>query len=155
MSDSENHASKGSSGSSPIGEKPTVSSRLEHFEKRQNELWRVTFLLLLVLAIVFAIASWDTVRSLTQRFEALPIGLVLLVALFGIHVWKRTQEISELRALVHAGPPNEKQLDHLFEMISRSQQGYRDLSDSFDDILLALTLEGQILAVNRSFSDLS
>jgi PAS domain S-box-containing protein len=154
MSDSENHASKGSSGSSPIGEKPTVSSRLEHFEKRQNELWRVTFLLLLVLAIVFAIVSWDTVRSLTQRFEALPIGLVLLVALFGIHVWKRTQEISELRGLVHAGPPNEKQLDHLFEMISRSQQGYRDLIDSFDDILIALTLEGQILAVNRSFSDL-
>ena len=160
MSDQQNRGSNPSQGSSPIGEKATVSSRLEHFEKRQNELWRVTFLLLMVLAIVFAVVSWDTVRSLTQRFEALPVGLVLLVALFGIHVWKRTQEISELRGLVSgieqrdAVPPNEKQLDQLFEMISRSQQGYRDLIDSFDDILIALTLEGEIRAVNRSFSNL-
>src|SRR2546430_9655892 len=51
-------------------------------------------------------------------------------------------------------PPSEKQLGQLFEIISRSQQGYRDLIDSFDDVLLALTLEGQIRAVNRSFSDL-
>src|SRR4029077_13589321 len=47
-----------------------------------------------------------------------------------------------------------RQLDQLFEIISRSQQGYRDLIDSFDDVLLALTLDGNIRAVNRSFSDL-
>jgi len=51
-------------------------------------------------------------------------------------------------------PPNEKQLDQLFAMISRSQQGFRDLIDSFDDVLLALSLDGQVRAVNRSFSDL-
>src|SRR5450432_782543 len=79
---------------------PSVTARLAQFEKRQNELWRITFLLLLVLATVFAATSWDTVRSLTHRFEALPVGLVILVALFGMHVWKRTQEISELRGLV-------------------------------------------------------
>jgi len=145
---------------SAAGDRTTVSSRLKLFEKRQNELWRTTFLILLVLATVFAIVSWDTVRSLTHRFEALPIGLVILVALFGAHVWKRTQEISELRGLVQgieqrdAVPPNEKQIDQLFDMISRSQQGYRDLIDSFDDILIALTLDGEIRAVNRSFADL-
>jgi PAS domain S-box-containing protein len=141
-------------------EKPTLSSRLHLFEKRQNELWRVTFLLLLVLATVFAATSWDTVRSLTHRFEALPVGLVILVALFGMHVWKRTQEISELRGLVQGMeqskvvPPEDRQIDQLFDLISRSQQGYRDLIDSFDDILIALTLEGEIRAVNRSFADL-
>src|SRR4029077_20160977 len=82
------------------------------------------------------------------------------VALFGWYTWKRTREISELRGLVRgleqrdAEPPSDRQLDQLFSVIERSQQGYRDLIDSFDDVLLALTLEGQIRAVNRSFSDL-
>src|SRR5712675_1944565 len=137
-----------------------VSDRLEQFERRQSDLWRLTFFLLLVLSIVFAMISWDTIRSLAHRFEALPIGLVILVVLFGLYAWKRTQEISELRGLVRgiehrdAVPPNEKQLDQLFEVISRSQQGYRDLIDSFDDILLAISLDGQIRAANRSFADL-
>jgi PAS domain S-box-containing protein len=138
----------------------TISSRLEQFEKRQSELWRLTFVLLLILSIVFAFTSWGTIRSLAHRFEALPIGLVVLVALFGFYAWKRTQEISELRGLVRglehhdAAPPSDRQMDQLFEVISRSQQGYRDLIDSFDDILLAVSLEGEIRAVNRSFADL-
>ncbi len=45
-------------------------------------------------------------------------------------------------------------LINFFSVISRSQQGYRDLIDSFDDILIALSLEGEIRAVNRSFADL-
>src|ERR1700719_3822309 len=144
----------------PVNGKAVLSSRLAQFEKRQKELWRVTLLILLVLATVFADISWDTLRSLTHRYEALPFGLVLLVALFGIHVWKRSQEISELRGLVHgleqrdAEPASEKQFDQLFDRITRSQQGYRDLIDSFDDILIAMTLDGEIRAVNRRFADL-
>src|ERR1700737_2085803 len=146
--------------SSGAGRPAAVSERLEQFERRQSELWRLTFFLLLVLSIVFAMVSWDTIRSLAHRFEALPIGLVFLVVLFGLYAWKRTQEISELRGLVRGieqrdvVPPSEKQLDQLFDVISRSQQGYRDLIDSFDDVLLAVSLDGQIRAVNRSFSDL-
>ena len=142
------------------GVRPPVSDRLEQFERRQSELWRITFFLLLILSIVFAWVSWDTIRSLAHRYEALPFGLVVLVCLFGLYAWKRTQEISELRGLVRgieqrdAIPPNERQLDQLFDVISRSQQGYRDLIDSFDDVLLALSLDGQIRAANRSFADL-
>ena len=160
MPDSENKNQSVANASSPDSAKVAVSDRLAHFEKRQKELWRVTILILLVLATVFAAISWDTLRSLTQRFEALPIGLVLLVALFGMHVWKRSQEMSELRGLVQgieqrdAAPPSKQQFDQLFEMIARSQQGYRDLIDSFDDLLIALTLDGEIRAVNRSFADL-
>ena len=68
----------------------------------------------------------------------------MLVVLFGAYVWKKTQEIAELKGLVRgldqkdAALPSDRQLDQLFEMISRSQQGFRDLIDSFDDILLAL-----------------
>jgi PAS domain S-box-containing protein len=137
-----------------------LASSFERFEKRQNELWRLTFLILFLLVLAYAWTSWSTIRSLALRFEALPIGLVLLVALFGAYLWKKTREISELRSLLRgleerdAEPPSDKQLDQLFDIVSRSQQGYRDLIDSFDDILMAVTMDGRIRAVNRIFSDL-
>src|SRR5580700_6016027 len=153
--------------SSPVNDKspsalkgPAVSERLAQFERRQGELWRLTFFLLLVISVVFAVVSWDTIRSLAVRFEALPVGLVILVGLFGLYTWKRTQEMSELRGLVKgleqrdAEPPSDRQMDQLFAVIERSQQGYRDLIDSFDDVLLALNLDGEVRAVNRSFADL-
>ena len=142
-----------------------ASSRLEQFEKRQQELWRVTFFLLLVLGIGFAWLAWGSIPSAAHRLEALPaiaktFGLVVLIVLFGIYAWNRTREISELRGLMRgleqrdAVAPSDKQMDQLFEIIARSQQGYRDLIDSFEDILLAVSLEGDIRAVNRSFADL-
>jgi len=161
MSDQNKSAPGPASGSSQGDEnRSSVSARFAQFEKRQGELWRLTFLVLFVLALVFAWMSWDSVRSLAHHYEALPVGLVVLVVLFGAYMWKKTQEISELRGLMRgieqrdAAPPSDKQMDQLFGLISRSQQGFRDLIDSFDDILLALSLEGEIRAVNRSFSDL-
>ncbi len=153
--------SRSAGGSLPGADgRPPVSSRFEQFEKRQNELWRLTFLVLFLLVVAYAWTSWDSVRSLAHHFEVLPIGLVVLVILFGAYMWKKAQEISELRGLMRGleqrdtQPPNERQLDQLFDIISRSQQGFRDLIDSFDDVLLALSLDGQVRAVNRSFSDL-
>ena len=137
-----------------------ISSRFDQFERRQNELWRLTFVVLLLLGLAYAWTSWGSIRSLARRFEALPIGLVVLLVLFGVYVWKKTQEISELRGLMRgleerdAQPPSDKQLDQLFDIVSRSAQGYRDLIDSFDDILMAVTTDGKIRAVNRIFSDL-
>jgi PAS domain S-box-containing protein len=147
---------------SPAGaaNRPSISSRLDQFEKRQRDLWRLTFLLLFLISIGFAVVSWGTIRTLTQRLEPLLPGLVVIVVLFIAYAWKRTQEISELRGLVRgleqhdAAPPSGRQLDQLFSVISRSQQGYRDLIDSFDDILVALSLDGEVRAVNRSFADL-
>jgi two-component system NtrC family sensor kinase len=105
--------------------------------------------------------SWGWLRSVDLHLEALPFGLVILVSLLGVYVWKKTHEIAELKGLVRgmdhrdsAALPSDQQLQQLFSMISKSQQGFRDLIDSFDDILLALSLEGEIRAVNRSFSDL-
>ena len=134
--------------------------RLLKFENRQRELWRLTFFVLIAISVVFAWLSWGTLRSEKFRLEALPIGLVVLVCLLGAYVWKKTQEIAELRGLVRGRQqkdeelPSDNQLQHLFEMICKSQQGFRDLIDSFDDILLALSLTGEIRAVNRSFADL-
>jgi PAS domain S-box-containing protein len=137
----------------------SVDARLEKYEKRQRELWGLTFFLLLLVSSVFAWLSWDTLRSTKFRLEALPIGLVILIALLGVYVWKKTHEIAELKGLMRgldqkdSSPPSDRQLEQLFQMISKSQQGFRDLIDSFDDILLALSLEGEIRAANRSFAD--
>jgi PAS domain S-box-containing protein len=157
------HNSAADSGTSQNREpRSGAEARLEKFEKRQTELWRLTFLLLLIVTSVFAWLSWGTLRTEKSNLEALAysVGLVVLVVLFGAYIWKKTQEIAELKGLVRgldqkeAGLPSDQQLDQLFQMISKSQQGFRDLIDSFDDILLALSLDGDIRAANRSFSDL-
>ena len=137
-----------------------LSERIEQFEKNQRELWRLTFFILFLVSAVFAWMSWGGLRSSSLHLEALPIGLVVLVVLLGVYVWKKTQEIAELKGLIRgldhkeAALPSDQQLQQLFAMISKSQQGFRDLIDSFDDILLAMGLDGEIRAVNRSFSDL-
>ena len=161
MNDKSKNTARGKPGSaSEDARRSAISSSFERFEKRQNELWRLTFLILFLLVLAYAWTSWGSIRTLTHRFEALPIGLVVLVVLFGAYMWKKTREISELRGLLRgieerdAQPPSDRQMDQLFEMISKSQQGYRDLIDSFDDLLLAVTLDGRIRAVNRSFADL-
>src|SRR5690349_7741103 len=146
---------------SPEREQRTpADERLELFERRQQELWRLTFFLLFLVSVVFAWMSWDWIKSSKLYLEALPFGLVILVALLGFYVWNKTKEIAELKGLVRgldkkdAALPSDNQLQQLFSMISKSQQGFRDLIDSFDDILLAMDLEGEIRAVNRSFADL-
>jgi PAS domain S-box-containing protein len=145
---------------SPREPRSPLSERVEHFEKRQTELWRLTFFILFLVSVVFAWMSWGWLRASALHLEALPIGLVVLVGLLGAYVWKKTQEIAELKGLVRgldqkeAALPSDQQLQQLFAMISKSQQGFRDLIDSFDDILLAMGLDGEIRAVNRSFSDL-
>jgi two-component system NtrC family sensor kinase len=161
MVDENKSAPRATAKSSPgASTRSVISSRFEQFEKRQSELWWLTRSVLFLLALAYAWTSWDSVRSLAHGFEKLPVFLVLLIILFGVYTWKKTQELSEMRGLMRGleqhdeAGPSEKQLGQLFDIISRSQQGYRDLIDSFDDVLLALTLEGQIRAVNRSFSDL-
>src|SRR5881398_3578771 len=161
MHEDHQRAKQSANPSTPHTDKHAViSDRFEQFEKRQRELWLMAILVIFLLGVAYAWTSWDSIRSLAHHYEALPIGFVVLIVLFGVYMWNKTQEISELRGLMRGmehrdeNPPSEKQLDQLFEIISKSQQGYRDLIDSFDDILLALSVEGKIRAVNRSFSDL-
>jgi PAS domain S-box-containing protein len=148
--------------SSGADSRSTISAQFDKFEKRQSELWWLTFIVLLLLGVAYVLTSWNSIRSFWHRAEATAFaaGLVVLIILFAVYMWKKTQEISELRGLMRGmehrdeTPPSEKQIDQLFSLISKSQQGYRDLIDSFDDVLLAVSLDGQIRAANRSFSDL-
>ena len=143
----------------PSESNESLSARFNKYEKRQRELWRLTFFVLFLVSLAFARVSWDTIRSAQFRLEALPIGLVVLVLLLGAYVWRKSQENAELKGLVRgldardSAPPSDRTMESLFQMISKSQQGFRDLIDSFDDLLLALSLDGEIRAANRSFAD--
>lgn len=149
-------------GSSPAKteNRVSISARLEHFEKRQSDLLRLIYMVLLVVVAAFLWTQWSTLRGFFYRLEGAAFGLIVLVLLLGAYTWRRMREISELRGLVRGleqrdvNSTSDKQLEQLFGMISRSQQGYRDLIDSFDDILIALSLDGEIRAANRRFSEL-
>jgi PAS domain S-box-containing protein len=141
-------------------ESPSAPSQRDHLSRRERGVWRAALLLLGALALAFAAVSWQSVLAMPHNLEALPVGLVILVFLFVVYAWRKTNEISELRGLVrgieqrtNAGHDT-TQLDQLFSLISRSQQGYRDLIDTFEDLLFSVSNDGKILTVNRSFADL-
>jgi PAS domain S-box-containing protein len=126
---------------------------------REGRLWLLAVILLISLAVGLALVSWQPIHLLPWKLDALPFGLVLLVSLFGAYAISRWREMAQLRGLVHdlshqPQSPAAGQVEKLFEIVERSQRGYRDLIDTFDDFLLSLSLEGEILAANRSFAEL-
>jgi PAS domain S-box-containing protein len=135
-------------------------SKLERLERKERSLLGLCLLLLTMLAVGFAFVGWQGLRQVPLRLEALPIGAVVLVVLFAAYIWNKKREIAELRGFIHGlqrsagGPPSEQQLQHLVEIISRSQRDCRDLIDSLEHIVLAVSLTGEVLVVNRHFADL-
>ena len=141
-------------------ETPSIRSERDRLSRRERGVWRSTLFLLGALAVAFAATNWQSIEALSLNLKALPVGLVILVLLFVAYAWSKTTEIAELRGLVRGIEQrtepghNAEQLDQLFSLISRSQQGYRDLIDTFEDLLFSITNDGRVLTVNRSFADL-
>jgi PAS domain S-box-containing protein len=127
---------------------------------RENRLWMLASLVLVALAGGLALVSWPQFGEQSLEQRVLPAGLVLLVCLFGIYAWSKSKEMAELHTLVRGleqratTGPDSGQLEKLFELVQRSQRGYRDLIDTFDDLLFSISLDGRIVAANRSFADL-
>src|SRR5271169_863182 len=141
-------------------ESPSARLERDHLSLRERGVWRAALLLLGAMALAFAATSWEPIHNMPHHLEALPVGLVVLVFLFVAYAWTKTNEISELRGLVRGIEQRSSrghdadQLDQLFSLISRSQQGYRDLIDTFEDLLFSVSNDGKILTVNRSFAEL-
>ena len=105
----------------------------------------LALIVLMALAIGFAsLASWQGGFP-ANEWRILPGALVLLVSLFGMYIWSKGAEMAELRGLVRGlehrddSLPDLNQLEKLFGMVQRSQQGYRDLIDTFDDLLFSVS----------------
>ena len=131
---------------------------LDRLESKENEVWRLAVLMLVILAVGVAVLSQQALQTNPWHLEVLPIGAGVLIVLFGVYIWNKKREIDELRGFVRgfqkvqASPPSAEQLERLAEVISTSRQGYRDLIDSLDHLIFTTSLEGEIRTVNQRIS---
>ena len=148
------------SGAAPAAGRSGTPDHLDRMAIRESRTWILALVVLVALAVGLAVVSSWQGGALSNEWRILPVALVLLVVLFGIYVWSKTAEMAELRGLVRGLEhrdetlPDLDQLEKLFGMVQRSQQGYRDLIDTFEDLLFSVSLEGQIIAANRSCANL-
>ena len=141
--------------------RPAVpAAPLSRMIDRENRLWLLASLVLVALAGGLVLVDWPQIGDQSLSEKILPVGLVLLVCLFGAYAWSKSKEMAELHTLVRGleqrttATPEVGQLEKLFELVERSQRGYRDLIDTFNDLLFSISLDGRIMAANRSFADL-
>jgi PAS domain S-box-containing protein len=133
------------------------STRLE---REENQLWRWALGLLLLFAAALAALSWQQLENIPYRLWPIPAGLFLLAFLFAAYAFGRKREVAELQRTLasfqqQAGvAPSEEQLDHLSQLILRSQHNFKDLIDSLDDVALAISLDGTLRTVNRRTAEL-
>ncbi|HEY2646734.1 MAG TPA: ATP-binding protein [Candidatus Acidoferrales bacterium] len=136
-------------------EKP---QELDRLERKENEIWRLAIIMLVILAIGIAVLSKEALPVSPWHLESLPVGAGVLITLFGAYVWKKKREIDELRGFVRGfqkvkdSPPSAEQLERLAEVIAASRQGYRDLIDSLDHLVFTISLDGEIRTVNQRIS---
>jgi two-component system NtrC family sensor kinase len=131
------------------------------YEQRERELWRWSLLLLILLAIALGAAAWETLKEFHPRIQLLPLGVVLFVLVLVVLVARKKREVDRLRAAMHAleGAQttaiarSKDESERLLEVVKRSQTGYRALIDSFDDAVFAISLDGEVLAANRRFTE--
>jgi PAS domain S-box-containing protein len=126
---------------------------------RGRHLWLLAFIVLMALASGLAVMSRSELGGHSFVKDLLPTSLVLLVCLFGAYTWSKNNEMAKLQEAVReigqrGLKADANQLEKLLGMVERSQRGYRDLIDTFDDLLFSISLDGKILAANRSFADL-
>src|SRR5438270_10444517 len=128
-------------------------------EREESWLWRVSLLLVVLLATALAALSWERLQNLPYRLGAIPVGLLIIAILFAAYAYGRRREVSELKVLLHGLQdrvgvvPSEEQLDQLSQVIRRSQRSFKELIDSFDDVAFAMSLEGILRTVNRRMAD--
>jgi PAS domain S-box-containing protein len=131
-----------------------------HLETEQTRLWRLALLFLILLAAGLAALAWERLEAVPYHLGAIAPGLLILAVLFAAYAYGRQREVFELKALLKdleervGVAPSEQQLDQLSQMIMRSQRNFKELIDSFDDVALAISLDGTFRTVNRRLTDL-
>ncbi len=142
----------------PAGDSPTPLSRLD---REETKLWRLALLFIALLGVGLAAAAWDNISQLSARYRALPISAAAIAVALAYYSGRKRHQIASLRADLqqHQEPivPTQKpddDIEHLVDIIRRSQRGFRELVDSFDDVVLAIAMDGTIQASNRTFADL-
>lgn len=138
------------------------ATRLSRLDLEESRLWRLALLFLALLGIGIAASVWDNLAHISTHLNLLvvPLCVALVVVIFAIFSARRHREIALLRSQLRVtekpaiAPPTDNQLEQLLDVIRRSQRGFRDLVDSFDDVVVSLSLDGTIQAANRALADI-
>ena len=131
-----------------------------HLDREESQLWRWALGLIVLLAAAVAMLSWERFEGLAYRLWAIPAGVFVLILLFAAYVFGRKREVTELRTVLKSFQeraslaPTEEQLDHLGQLIARSQRNFKELIDSLDDVALAFSLDGTLRTVNRRVTEI-
>jgi PAS domain S-box-containing protein len=135
----------------PQGKQPSPG----HLEQEETRLWRYVLLFMVLLATTAAALIWERLQTIPYHLGAIAPGLLALAILFAAYAYGRRREVSELKVLLKdlqdrlGVAPSEEQLDQLSQLIARSQRNFKELIDSFDDVALAVSLDGTARTVNR------
>lgn len=127
----------------------------KRLEREESQLWRWALLLLVLFATAAAAFSWQELKDLPYRLWAIPSGLFVLAVLFASYAFERTREVAALKQILkrfqdqEGVTPSAAQLDHLGQLIVRSQRNFKELIDSLDEVALAVSLDGTLKTVNR------
>jgi len=136
------------------------ADKLQSLRKEEGRLWRSALLFLSILAAGLAATSWQTLSNIPQHLEAIPVGTLVLAAVFAIYVTRKRKEIAQLEGEVRGmqerekAPPSEQQINKLLEVVSNSQRNYRELIDSMQEAVIGLSLQGTIRTTNRACTEL-
>src|ERR1700690_4549248 len=142
------------------GSTPKNPGPARRLEREESQLWRWALGLIVLLGAAVAYLSWDQLKDLPYKLWAIPAGLFTLSFLFATYAFGRKREVSDLKQLLRGleersgATPTEEQLDHLGQLISRSQRNFKELIDSLDDVALAVSLDGTLRTVNRRVTEI-
>ncbi len=78
----------------------SVAAGMDRLERKENEVWRLAILMLVILAVGVAVLSHQAIQISQRHVEALPVGAGVLIVLFGAYVWNKKREVDELRGFV-------------------------------------------------------
>ena len=144
----------------PQRQKGDPISRLSNLDHEENKLWRVALMFIALLAVGLAAAAWENIAQLPPRFAFVPLALVVFAIWLAYQTGQKRRQISTLRAQLQTeqkrvlSPSPDDSVEALVDIIRRSQRGFRELVDSFEDVVLAVSLDGVIQAANRTFADI-
>jgi PAS domain S-box-containing protein len=138
------------------GAPPSPLSRLD---REEAKLWRLALFLIALLGVGLAAAAWDNLSQISGRYRIVPLGAAGLAIALAYYAGRKRHQISDLRVEIQRQQPAPVQkpdddIEQLVDIIRRSQRGFRELVDSFDDVVLAVSMDGTIQASNRTFADL-
>jgi PAS domain S-box-containing protein len=141
--------------------KPEPQQEFDSPDRRKRGAGRVA---LAILAVAFGAGAAVLYRGGAGTREWLaeaPVAAACAAAaLLILYAWKTKREADELRQYVtglrqiRGLPPSHEQLEKLAEIISASRQGYRDLIDSFDQLIFTISLDGELRTVNQRIARL-